>query len=317
MFRRVSGGLRPRSGTRFLGTSKDSRGSVHAVLGAQWGDEGKGKLIDLLAKNYSLVARFNGGANAGHTISVGSKKFFAHQVPSGILNPDTANLIGHGAVVDLEGLAEELVQFKDVAYEGRLFVSDRAHIVLPTMKLLDRAREAAAKSPIGTTMKGIGPCYASKALREGVRVHEAKNSLAFAVRIRDVMTRHIQAIDGLHCTSTVSPAQLEMMVRDTTHLAHDLFKKNMVVDGVGLVRNFLDRDLNVLAEGANGALLDIDNGTYPFVTSSATTVGGILAGLGVYVVCIVFAFVSCLLCSIYMTLACAGAIVTSVKSTAW
>lgn len=246
------------------------------VLGGQWGDEGKGKLVDVLAGKYDIVARFNGGANAGHTLVVDGKKFVFHLLPCGLLYPKTLNVLGNGVAMDPDALTEELHDLTKggIDWEGRLIISDRAHMLLKCHKIIDGMRERWLEDrenrQIGTTKKGIGPCYASKATRHGVRVGELLHWDTFQKNYRvmiDELQRmykfdydaeeELRELDALR--STICP-----MIKDTVHLLNQAYS-----DGK-----------TILTEGANAALLDIDFGTYPYVTSSATTAGGAATGLG-------------------------------------
>jgi len=212
---------------------------VQIIIGAQWGDEGKGKIVDLMSQNADIVVRVQGGANAGHTIIVDGTKFVMHLIPSGILHPKTICVIGHGVVIDPEVLLQEIELLKKagISVEGRLFVSNRAHIVLPKHKEADKRNEQSASKPIGTTGRGIGPAYSDKVSRVGLRV------------VDFIKTDH--RFDGFVADTS---AFLNQAIRD---------KKNIII------------------EGAQGALLDIDLGTYPYVTSSNTTSGGACTGSGI------------------------------------
>ena len=249
-----------------------------AILGAQWGDEGKGKLADVLAKNYDLVCRFNGGANAGHTVVVGGKKYAFHLLPCGVIHAHTTNLLGNGTVVHADSLFKELAELEGagVPWQGRVLVSDRAHILFDFHREVDglaeerRAREGGG-GKIGTTKQGIGPCYASKAQRNGVRFGALKHRGAF----RAALTRLVEDTQLQYGHKIDLQAQLDKWDALATRLAP------MVVDGVQLVNGALQGGKRVLAEGANAALLDVDFGTYPYVTSSSTSAGGIATGLGI------------------------------------
>jgi adenylosuccinate synthase len=272
---------------------KGRTGVVTGVLGAQWGDEGKSKLVDFIAGAYPLVARFSGGANVGpasvgrkkdflHEVPSGMrKKYFLHQVPSGMVHPNVNNLIGHGTVLDVEELFQELEQFDYATDLSRLRVSDRVHVVLPTARLLDKAR-AWREIDIGSTQKDFSPTYCSKVLREGVRLHEAR-SADFHKRLMEVMSNHAAILRTLPGGPELSTQDLLRMLEPIMRLTFRLYEDNLVVDGVQYVNDYLHRGRDVLAEGAHGAMLDTDCGTYPFVTSSCTTTGGIISGLGVYV----------------------------------
>jgi len=254
---------------------------VTAVLGAQWGDEGKGKLVDVLARRYDIIGRFNGGSNAGHTIVVGDKKYAFHLVPSAVLHPKCECLLGNGVVVNLESLATELEELDkgSIDYRGRFFISDRAHLLFGFHKIVDGLREGTLQktgADIGTTKQGIGPCYASKANRLGVRV-------ADLVEFDEVFVPRFSSLFAATCRefgpenfSTVNPDQ---EIEKYRAIAQKV--KPMIVDGVVYINKALKEGKNILIEGANAIMLDIDFGTYPFVTSSNPSAGGATTGLGI------------------------------------
>lgn len=246
------------------------------VVGAQWGDEGKGKLVDVMAERADWVVRYQGGANAGHTVHIGDHSTVLHQVPSGILHPGVRCAIGNGVVLDPETLFEEVDGLvKDgVDVSGRLYVSDRAHLVMPYHKLVDK--ESSASKAIGTTGRGIGPCYEDKIARRGVRVLD----LAHADRLRTLVERGVEhANHVLIGTGSSKRASVEHTLESLSRLAPRLLG---ISEDVGLaIHRALKTGAAVLFEGAQGSLLDIDHGTYPFVTSSNTTAGGAATGVGV------------------------------------
>jgi adenylosuccinate synthase len=249
-----------------------------AVIGAQWGDEGKGKIVDLLTPAFAVVARYQGGHNAGHTVFVKGRKFVLHLIPSGILHPDVTCVIGNGVVVDPVALFKELdeLQAEGIDPEGRFFVSDRAHVILPYHRDLEVAAEAARGArPIGTTARGIGPSYEDKAGRRGIRVcdlgdHDLEGRLAQALRANVEARNHAvggEPIDwrSVHADLIKAWARLEPLVID-----------------VSVYLDAARRDgRRVLFEGAQGTMLDIDHGTYPYVSASNGTIGGVCTGLGV------------------------------------
>ena len=246
------------------------------VVGAQWGDEGKGKLVDVLSEEADFVVRYQGGANAGHTVVIGDEQFILQQIPSGILHPGVRCIVGNGVVLDPETFFQELerLRAKGVTTDGRIAVSDRAHLVLPYHKLLDQAGEKSQK--IGTTGRGIGPTYEDKYGRRGIRVGDLRN-LAVA---RSVLAERVERANSLlhlmGATQLASyPAHVEMLER----LAPQLLP--LATDTGLVVHRALREGKRVLLEGAQGALLDVDHGTYPFVTSSNTTAGGAAVGAGV------------------------------------
>ena len=254
----------------------DAKTRAIVVVGAQWGDEGKGKLVDVMAERADWVVRYQGGANAGHTVHIGDHSTVLHQVPSGILHPGVRCAIGNGVVLDPETLFEEVDQLiKDgVDVSGRLYVSDRAHLVMPYHKLVDK--ESSASKAIGTTGRGIGPCYEDKIARRGVRVLD----LAHAERLRTLVERGVEhANHVLIGTGSSKRASVEHTLEVLSRLAPRLLGLS---EDVGLaIHRALKTNAAVLFEGAQGSLLDIDHGTYPFVTSSNTTAGGAATGVGV------------------------------------
>jgi len=245
------------------------------VVGAQWGDEGKGKVVDVLAERADLVVRYQGGANAGHTVDTGAGEFVLHQIPSGILQGAVC-VVGNGVVLDPETFFTELdaLAARGVKYDGKLYVSDRAHLTLPFHKLLDRAREKHER--IGTTGRGIGPTYEDKYGRRGIRVGDLKNLAAASTRVCARVAEANQMLDLLgyaeRADATEHVALLERLAPRLLPLA---------VDAGRVVYEALARGEAVLLEGAQGALLDVDHGTYPYVTSSNTTAGGAAVGAGI------------------------------------
>lgn len=254
----------------------DSKRRAVVVVGAQWGDEGKGKLVDVLAENADWVVRYQGGANAGHTVHIGDKSFVLHQVPSGILHPGVRCAIGNGVVLDPSTLFTEVDELiaDGVDVQGRLYVSDRAHLVMPFHRMMDSASSNSRE--IGTTGRGIGPAYEDKVGRRGVRVLDLRHT----ERLRTLVERGVAnanvhlAAAGVSERATVedSLATLERITPRLLAIAAD----------VGLsIHSALKAGASVLLEGAQGSLLDVDHGTYPFVTSSNTTSGGAAIGAGV------------------------------------
>jgi len=264
-----------------LGLQKGARGSssgkqkIDVVLGAQWGDEGKGKLVDMLSQEYDVCARVAGGSNAGHTIVVDGVKYKFHLLPSGILNPDAIGIVGNGVVVHLPSFLKELDGLKKegVKHEGRVFISDRAHLVFDFHQTVDGSLEdRLGRNKIGTTKKGIGPAYASKISRNGVRVGDLRDWDYFEQRFRALAEYHMRSYQGLDIDiegqlayyKSIAPRVLEMTC-DTIELTNQKYKEGK----------------KILVEGANAAMLDIDFGTYPYVTSSNPSVGSVMTGLGV------------------------------------
>ena len=246
------------------------------VVGAQWGDEGKGKLVDVIAERADWVVRYQGGANAGHTVKIGDRQFVLHQIPSGILHAGVRCAIGNGVVLDPDTLFTEIDELvrDGVDVEGRLYVSDRAHLVLPYHKLVDG--ESAASKAIGTTGRGIGPAYEDKIARRGVRVLDLRHP----ERLRELVTAGIAHANAqLTAFGSAKRASAEDTVQLLERLAPRLLP---LADDVGLaIANAQRAGAAVLLEGAQGSLLDVDHGTYPYVTSSNTTSGGAAIGVGI------------------------------------
>lgn len=247
------------------------------LIGAQWGDEGKGKIIDVLTESADLVVRYQGGNNAGHTVELPSGKYILHLVPSGILRPGCRCVIGNGVVVDPVALVEELQGLERVGIDvaGRFFISDRAHMVLPYHKQLDELREdLKGVGKIGTTKRGIGPAYGDKAARVGIRMGDLLNPALFRARLKDRLVE-INDIFRAHGWEEISDRKLaDEMLEATESLLP------MITDTVAIVQKALSDRSGILLEGAQGTLLDIDMGTYPFVTSSNTTSAGACSGAG-------------------------------------
>jgi len=248
------------------------------VVGAQWGDEGKGKIVDVLAERADMVVRYQGGANAGHTVDTGEgKSFVLHQIPSGILQGAVC-VVGNGVVLDPEQMFAELdaLEGRGVRTENKLHVSDRAHLTLPYHKLLDRAREK--KEKIGTTGRGIGPTYEDKYGRRGIRVGDLRN-LAHAQELVRTRVESANQMLGMLGGGSGERANPEEHAQLLARLAPRLLP--LAVDSGRVVWEALARGESVLLEGAQGALLDVDHGTYPYVTSSNTTAGGAAVGVGI------------------------------------
>jgi len=246
--------------------------AIRAVIGGQWGDEGKGKIVDLLSKDAQIVARYQGGANAGHTVYQNEEKIVLHQIPSGILRKDCFCIMGNGMVVDPIELVEEInmLKSKNILTQN-ILISPNAHIVTPLHKFLDRKNEQKTNNFIGTTCKGIGPCYVDKYNRVGIRAIDLKNS----DQLKSILVERIN--------NCMSNSQMNNDEYKEIELEIEIFfdSCNIVKDFVKDTFNVLFSKDNILIEGAQGTLLDIDHGTYPFVTSSSPFSGGISTGLGI------------------------------------
>lgn len=248
------------------------------VVGLQWGDEGKGKIVDMLAKAYDVVVRYQGGHNAGHTIVVDGKKIALHLLPSGVLYPHCQNVIGNGVVIELGSLWREIESFGIDKLNGRLFISDRAHIILPYHIALDQLKEKLKKQDaIGTTGKGIGPTYADKASRVGVRVGELKNLKELEQKLGSYY-KEIQIV--LHSLGGEAPS-FESMMSELEKMSKKILP--FVCDSTQFLWEAQRAGKKILLEGAQGSMLDLDHGTYPFVTSSTTMSSGACSGSGINV----------------------------------
>jgi adenylosuccinate synthase len=254
----------------------DAETTCVVVVGAQWGDEGKGKLVDVLAERADMVVRYQGGANAGHTVVIGDTQFVLHQIPSGILHPRVTCIVGNGVVLDPDTFFTELdgLHARGIETAGRLFVSDRAHLVMPYHKLLDAASEKSQN--IGTTGRGIGPTYEDKYGRRGVRVGDLRH-LECARKLVEARVERANLL--LQLMGSDRRASLDEHVALLERIAPRLLP--LAADAGLLVHRAVRGRRRVLLEGAQGALLDVDHGTYPFVTSSNTTSGGAAVGAGI------------------------------------
>ena len=252
---------------------------VDLLLGLQWGDEGKGKIVDVLTKKYDIIARFQGGPNAGHTLEFDGIKHVLHTIPSGIFHEKSLNLIGNGVVIDpviFEKEIKNLEPYK-IDLKSRLFISRKAHLILPTHRLLDAASELSkGKSKIGSTLKGIGPTYMDKTGRNGIRVGDIEIK-SWLEKYRKLANKHEQLIKNLNVDLQYNLAELEKEFFDSI----ETLKKIEFIDSENFIYEHLDNGDKILAEGAQGSLLDIDFGTYPYVTSSNTTAAGACTGLGI------------------------------------
>ena len=249
---------------------------VDVLLGLQWGDEGKGKVVDVLTPNYDVVTRFQGGPNAGHTLVFEGQKYVLRSIPSGIFQGNTVNIIGNGVVLDPSLFKEEVEQLEASGHDltKRLYISKKAHLILPTHRLLDAAYEAAkGKGKIGTTGKGIGPTYTDKTSRNGVRVGDILDN--FDEKYKAAVDKHKAILKSLNFEYDLEPLEKKWFE------GIEKLKQFQFIDSEHVINNYLKEDKPVLAEGAQGTMLDVDFGSYPFVTSSNTLCAGACTGLGV------------------------------------
>ncbi|WP_316833607.1 adenylosuccinate synthase [Pedobacter nutrimenti] len=254
--------------------------AVDVLLGLQWGDEGKGKIVDVLSPEFDLIARFQGGPNAGHTLEFENKKFVLNTIPSGIFLKNTMNLIGNGVVIDPIALKKELGQLKKAGYDllakKNLLISKKAHLLLPTHTVLDTASEGKmGHNKIGSTLKGIGPCYMDKTGRNGLRIGDITLP-DFKERYQNLVRKHASILQAFYGT-VIDFSELEQAFFEGI----ELLKQFPLVDSEHMINDYLKQGKKVLAEGAQGTLLDIDFGSYPFVTSSNTITAGACTGLGI------------------------------------
>ena len=250
---------------------------VDVILGLQWGDEGKGKIVDYFAPGYDVIARFQGGPNAGHTLYFEGKKIVLHQIPSGIFRENKVNLIGNGVVLDPVILKKECdaVEAFGVDYKKSLFISERTHLILPTHRALDRASESSKGSEkIGSTLKGISPAYMDKTGRNGLRVGDLldKNFVSKYIKLR---LKHQKLLDNFSFNEDIASWEEEFFE------ALEFLKTLQIVNGEYFINDAIQKGKKVLAEGAQGSMLDVDFGTFPYVTSSSTITAGVGSGLGI------------------------------------
>ena len=274
------------SGAIFLVSQNESSVSPRAnrrpsavILGAQWGDEGKGKIVDVLSEKFDIVARYAGGHNAGHTVIIHGKKFVLQLIPCGVLRPGCKGVIGNGVVLDPMAFLGEVQKLRDAGVEvdGNLFISNRAQVILPYHRMIELAAETApGRQTIGTTRRGIGPAYEDKIHRNGLRVVDLLNTSLLRTHINNACHEKNTIAHALFGTEPLDPKQMyEDYVRAAEQIAP------FVTDTAYMLNDALNAGQNVMFEGAQGALLDIDHGTYPFVTSSSSTAGGAVTGTGV------------------------------------
>ncbi len=252
--------------------------AVDVILGLQWGDEGKGKIVDFLAKNYSIVCRFQGGPNAGHTLKIDGNKYVLHTIPSGIFREGIVNIIGNGVVIDPITLSKEIENLTQTGIEflSRLLVSNKAHLILPTHRYLDAASEASkGKQKIGSTLKGIGPTYMDKTGRNGLRVGDIKLA-SFNAKYKSLRDKHLALL------RQYPPIEFDLEAEEEKWFkCLEVLKNLQAIDCEYYINKAITEGKQILAEGAQGSMLDIDFGTYPFVTSSNTITSGVCSGLGI------------------------------------
>lgn len=248
------------------------------LIGAQWGDEGKGKIIDLLSRQSDYIVRYQGGANAGHTVKFGGKEYILHLIPSGILHRGKKCVIGNGVVIDPEALFNEIDKLKKSGIEvnGRLFISEQAHLIMPYHKLIDRLQEEGQNGKIGTTKRGIGPCYADKMARLGLRVSDLMDPELFRDRLAYILEEKNKILTKIYGHKGLGFKEIH-----SVYSAYARRLKPFVTDTIQLLNHAADGKKRILFEGAQGTLLDVDHGTYPYVTSSNSTAGGAMTGTGV------------------------------------
>ncbi len=251
--------------------------SVTVIVGSQWGDEGKGKIVDILSERYEIVVRYQGGANAGHTVQVGDQQFILHLIPSGILRENVLCFIGNGVVIDPKALLDEikLLEGMGINIEGRLFISQNAHLIMPYHKLLDSISES-GNSKIGTTGRGIGPCYIDKYARKGIKIVDLldrkvlEEKIKFNIEEKNNLLKKVYNLEELNVDAIIKE-----------YIEFDKAIDPYITDVPTVLNNAIDEGKSILLEGAQGALLDVDFGTYPFVTSSNPTSGGACTGSGI------------------------------------
>ena len=251
--------------------------SVTVLVGSQWGDEGKGKIVDILSEKFDIVARYQGGANAGHTVEIGEMQYILHLIPSGILRDGVKCVIGNGVVIDPQALLDEIKILEDngINVEGRLFISHNAHLIMPYHKLLDSISES-GKNKIGTTGRGIGPCYIDKFDRKGIRIVDLLNRDVLEKKLRKNVEEKNILLKKLYDDKGFD---IDEIIKE--YISFDKAIDSYVTDVPLLLNDAIKEGKNILLEGAQGTLLDVDHGTYPFVTSSNPTSGGASTGSGI------------------------------------
>lgn len=251
--------------------------AVQVIVGAQWGDEGKGKIVDMLSENVDIVARYQGGANAGHTVCIGEKEYVLHLIPSGIFHPHITCVIGNGVVIDPTALLQEIAQLEaaGISIKGRLLISHNAHLIMPYHKLLDTIREKST-TKIGTTGRGIGPAYIDKFMRSGIKIVDLLDRDGLATKLKANIDEKNQILTKVHGETKID---VDALINE--YQAFDKTIDEYITDTAWYLNHELKQGKRIIAEGAQGALLDVDHGTYPFVTSSNPTSGGACTGLGI------------------------------------
>jgi adenylosuccinate synthase len=251
--------------------------NVSVLVGSQWGDEGKGKIVDILSERYDIVARYQGGANAGHTIVIGEQQFILHLIPSGILRDGIECVVGNGVVIDPQALLDEIrfLEEHGIDIKGRLFISHNAHLIMPYHKVLDSINES-GENKIGTTGRGIGPCYIDKYDRKGIRIVDLLDKTELEKKIRRNVKEKNKLLKNIY-----SHEELDVDKIVEEYLAFNKAIEQYITDVPAYLDKAIKDGKSVLMEGAQGALLDIDHGTYPYVTSSSPTSGGACIGVGV------------------------------------
>lgn len=250
---------------------------VTVLVGSQWGDEGKGKIVDILSENYDIVTRYQGGANAGHTVNIDGKQYILHLIPSGILRENVICVIGNGVVIDPNALLDEIKLLKShgISVDGRLFISHNAHLIMPYHKLLDSISETNGNK-IGTTGRGIGPCYIDKYARKGIKIVDLLNKKVLEEKIRENLKEKNTLLKKIY-----NHAELDVEEIIKEYVEFDKAIDKYVKDVPSYLNNAIAEGKSILLEGAQGALLDVDHGTYPYVTSSSPTSGGACTGTGI------------------------------------
>jgi len=251
--------------------------SVTIVVGSQWGDEGKGKIVDILSERYDIVVRYQGGANAGHTVQIGDKQYILHLIPSGILRENVICVIGNGVVIDPKALLEEieLLESNGISIKGRLFISHNAHLIMPYHKLLDSISESGA-ARIGTTGRGIGPCYIDKYARKGIKIVDLLDKTVLEEKIKFNLEEKNNLLKKVY-----NHEELDVNEIIKEYLEFDKKIDQYITDVPTYLNNAISEGKSILLEGAQGTLLDVDFGTYPYVTSSNPTSGGACTGTGI------------------------------------